>query len=115
MDSFEWNKIFGAVLGTVLVVVALYIGVEGLMSPHKAEKPGMDIAVVEEHGTPEGPVVAELAPDWGTVLPAADLAAGENIHKRCLQCHDFSDGGPNKIGPNKTASPTNRVASSVPS
>ena len=31
MDSFEWNKIFGAVLGTALFVVILYIGVEGLM------------------------------------------------------------------------------------
>ena len=100
MDSFEWNKIFGAVLGTALFVVALYIGVEGFMEPEKAAKPGMEVAVVEEQGTPGEAPVAEVAPDWGTVLPAADLAAGETVHKRCLQCHDFSNGGPNKIGPN---------------
>ncbi len=100
MDSFEWNKIFGAVLGTALFVVVLYIGVEGLMEPEKAAKPGMDVAVVEENGSNGETPVVEVAPDWGTLLPAADVAVGENVHKRCLQCHDFSNGGPNKIGPN---------------
>jgi len=100
MDSFEWNKIFGAVLGTALFVVALNIVVSGLMTPHKAEKPGMEVTVAENGGTAAEAPVAEVAPDWGTVLPAADLAAGEKVHQRCLQCHDFSKGGPNKIGPN---------------
>ena len=100
MDSFEWNKIFGAVLGTALFVVALNIVVSGLMTPHKAEKPGMEVAVTEEGGATTTAPVAEVAPDWGTVLPAADLASGEKVHQRCLQCHDFSKGGPNKIGPN---------------
>jgi cytochrome c len=100
MDSFEWNKIIGAVLGTVLFIVALYIGIGGLMEPEKAQKPGMDIAVTETPGGTGEKPVAEAPPDWGTVLPAADVAAGENIHKRCLQCHDFEKGGPNKIGPN---------------
>jgi len=97
MDSFEWNKIFGAVLGTVLFVATLNILVNGLMTPHKAEKPGMEVAVAEESkptgeaSTPE----VEVAPDWGTLIPAADLAAGDKVHVRCQQCHDFSKGGPN--------------------
>ena len=100
MDSFEWNKIIGAVLGTVLFIVALYIVIGEVMKPEKPEKPGMEVAVTEESASGGPPPAAELPPDWGTVLPAADLAAGENIHKRCLQCHDFEKGGPNKIGPN---------------
>jgi cytochrome c len=100
MDSFEWNKIFGAVLGTVLVVVALNLLVGGLMEPEKAAKPGMEVAVSEEHNTGPTAPVEEPKPDWGTVIPVADLAAGEKTHARCQQCHDFSKGGPNKIGPN---------------
>lgn len=99
MDSFEWNKIFGAILGTALFVVALNIVVGGYMKPHKADKPGMEVIVAEGPATGEAPV-AEVAPDWGTVIPAADLAAGEKVAGRCLQCHDFAKGGPNKIGPN---------------
>ncbi|MBP6013898.1 MAG: cytochrome c family protein [Alphaproteobacteria bacterium] len=99
MDSFEWNKIFGAVLGTVLVIVALNIGISMLMKPHHNEKPGMEVAVVETP-TNGGTPVVEQKPDWGTVLPVADAAAGEKIHQRCLQCHDFNKGGPDKIGPN---------------
>ncbi len=99
MDSFEWNKILGAVLATVLFVAAVNIVVGKWMAPHKSEKPGMEVAVVE---TPAngGPAPVEVKPDWGTVIPAADLAAGEKIHQRCVQCHDFAKGGPNKIGPN---------------
>jgi cytochrome c len=99
MDSFEWNKIFGAVLGTVLILATLNIVVGKMMAPHQSGKPGMEVAVVETP-TNGGTPVVEAKPDWGTVIPAADLTAGENVAKRCLQCHDFSKGGPNKIGPN---------------
>src|SRR5262245_18503053 len=100
MDSFEWNKIIGAVLGTLLIVVAIYVVVPGLMTPKQPAGPGMEVAVTEPTATPGETPTAELPPDWGTVLPAADVAAGENLSKRCLQCHDFTKGGPNKIGPN---------------
>lgn len=101
MDSFEWNKIFGAVLGTVLFVASLNLLVGGLMAPEKSDKPGMEVAVAEDHGSgPATGPVEEPKPDWGTVIPAADLAAGEKTHVRCQQCHDFSKGGPDKIGPN---------------
>jgi cytochrome c len=101
MDSFEWNKIFGAVLGTALFVAALNLLVGGLMEPEKAAKPGMEVAVAEDQPStgPTAPV-EEPKPDWGTVIPVADVAAGEKIHVRCQQCHDFAKGGPNKIGPN---------------
>ena len=100
MDSFEWNKIFGAVLGTVLFVVALNLFVGDFMKPEKSDKPGMEVAVVEEHGSGPTAPVEEPKPDWGTALRAADVAAGEKIHVRCQSCHDFAKGGPNKIGPN---------------
>lgn len=99
MDSFEWNKILGAVLGTLLFIVALNILIDEVMKPEKPSGSGMSVTVT---GTPSGTTApaAEAKADWGTVLPTADVAAGDKIHQRCLQCHDFEKGGPNKIGPN---------------
>jgi len=99
MDSFEWNKIIGAVLGTTLFVAALNILVDELMKPEKPSGTGITVAVGETHdGGTTG--TTEAKPDWGTVLASADMAAGDKVHQRCLQCHDFEKGGPNKIGPN---------------
>jgi cytochrome c len=100
MDSFEWNKIIGAVLGTMLFIVGLNILVDELMKPEKPSSTGMTVAVGETHGGGTISAAPEGKPDWGTVLPTADTAAGDKIHQRCLQCHDFEKGGPNKIGPN---------------
>jgi cytochrome c len=47
-----------------------------------------------------GPAEAVLPPDWGTVLPAADLAAGEAAFARCQACHTAVAGGADGIGPN---------------
>src|SRR3977135_2113582 len=52
MDSFEFNKFAGAVLGTALFVMALSIVSEMIYEPAKAAKPGYVIAVVApEPGT----------------------------------------------------------------
>ena len=40
MNSFELNKILGAVLGTCLVLLALNIAANALFTPHKPAKPG---------------------------------------------------------------------------
>ena len=47
MNSFELNKILGAILGTCLAVLALNIAAEAIFSPQKPEKPGYEIAVTE--------------------------------------------------------------------
>ena len=52
--------------------------------------------------TPGAPTVVaeEELPDFATAIPAADPKAGAAVAERCAQCHDWSKGGPNKIGPN---------------
>jgi cytochrome c len=101
MDSWEWNKIAGAVLGTFIFVLAVKFAADAIYEAPLPAKPGY---VVE--GVSEEPVVStalaveEPLPDFGTVLPAADAAAGKEIEARCQQCHDSAKGGPNKIGPN---------------
>src|SRR6478752_535129 len=102
MDSFEWNKIIGAVLGTAIFIFVVRLVAEKIYEPEKPEKPGYVVEGVVE--TPAGGGAAataeEAMPDWGTVLAAADVAGGKAISTKCEQCHDLSKGGPNKIGPN---------------
>ncbi len=103
MDSWEWNKIAGAVLGTLIFVMVVRIASEAIFEVPEPAKPGYKVeGVVEEAkgGGEAAAPVAEALPDWGTVLPTADVAAGEKVHARCEQCHDLAKGGPNKIGPN---------------
>jgi len=102
MDSFEWNKIAGAVLGTLLFVVAVRIATGFIFEVEPPAKPGYVVQGIETTsatGTTQAPVEEQL-PDWGTVLPKASVADGKSISTRCEQCHDLSKGGPNKIGPN---------------
>jgi cytochrome c len=101
MDSFEWNKIIGAVLGTAIFIFVVKTVAEIVYEPEHPAKPGYVVeGVVEPSAGGAAAPVEEAMPDWGTVLPAADVADGKSISTRCEQCHDLSKGGPNKIGPN---------------
>src|ERR1700741_3837613 len=104
MDSFEWNKIAGAVLATVMLVIVVKFAAEAIFEvPHPA-KPGYVVEGVQEEASTAAPAapVEEALPDFGTVLPAADAAAGQKISVRCQPCHDLSKGGP---APRVRASP----------
>lgn len=91
------NKIMGAALGTVFVILVVQ-NVSGMIYHSEApEKMGYFVDAPEEP-TPGGEAV--LPPDWGTVLPTADLAAGEAAFARCQACHNNAAGGADGIGPN---------------
>ena len=47
MNSFELNKVLGAILGTCLITLALNIGAGAIFAPEKPAKPGYAIAVKE--------------------------------------------------------------------
>ncbi len=102
MDSFEFNKIAGAVLGTALVVFGLHSLAGMVYHAEKPEKPGYAIEVAEagaasgEQAGGEQPAAVSL----GTLLASADAAKGQAVAKNCAGCHDFTEGGPNKVGPN---------------
>ena len=99
MDSFEWNKIIGAVLGTGVFAMGLGVVSDILFSQHPPEKPGYVIEVAE--AAPSGEA-APAAPkvSFAELLAKADVAKGESQSKKCLACHSLEKGGPNKIGPN---------------
>src|SRR5471030_3520449 len=79
MDSFEWNKIIGAVLGTAIFIFVVRVVAEAVYEPEKPAKPGyvVDGVVESPAGGGAAAPVAETMPDWGTVLAAADVAAGK--------------------------------------
>jgi cytochrome c len=101
MDSFELNKIMGAILGTCLGLLSLNIAANAIFHPVKPAKPGYDIAVPEKPaGDQPGGAPAQQDPPVAELLANADLARGEVSHNKCIACHTFDKGGRNLVGPN---------------
>ncbi|HEY4737359.1 MAG TPA: cytochrome c family protein [Xanthobacteraceae bacterium] len=100
MNSFELNKVLGAILGTSLIVLALNIGAGAIFAPEKPAKPGYDIAV-KDH-TEGGAATAAKEPEQPieTLLASASTEKGQATAKQCQACHTFEKGGPNRVGPN---------------
>ena len=96
--DLKWNKIFGAALATGLVIIGVQQVTGAIYHSEAPEKMGYFVDAPEEAAG--GPAEVVLPPDWGTVLPAADLAKGEAAFARCQACHDVHQGGADKIGPN---------------
>jgi cytochrome c len=99
MDSFELNKILGAILGTCLVVLVTSFAANAIFAPHMPEKPGFEIAVKEaapggakEAAAPSEPIEK--------LLQTASVEKGAGAAKKCAACHTFEKGGPNRVGPN---------------
>jgi len=99
MDSFEFNKFAGAVLGTVLVVFVVNMFAGAVFSPVKPEKPGF-VVEVEEPESDTAKKEEKPKVDVMAMLAAADPAKGEKLHSRCAACHTFNKGGDAKVGPN---------------
>jgi cytochrome c len=98
-SDLGFNKIAGALLATGLSVIGLSELSGAVFKFEPAPKPGYAVAVVEETAgaAAEAP---DVPPDWGTVLPAANVAAGAEVAKKCQSCHNLESGGPNLTGPN---------------
>jgi cytochrome c len=102
MDSWEWNKIAGAVLGTLIFVLVVKFAAEAIYRAPPPARPGYVVENADEEiaASPVPSTVAEEPlPDFATELPKADLAAGRVIAVQCQQCHDLTRDGTNKIGP----------------
>lgn len=95
--DLKWNKIMGAGLATAFVVLVVQQVSGAIYHTEAPEKMGYFVDAPEEAA---GGEEAALPTDWGTVLPVADIAAGQAAFARCQACHNADAGGADGIGPN---------------
>ena len=102
MDTFEFNKIAGAVLFVLLIIVGTGTVGDILVSPKELYEPVYKVEVPDaEEGaaTAAAPAEPEMAP-IPVRLASADVEDGMKEARKCAACHTFEQGGANKVGPN---------------
>ncbi len=97
MNSFEINKILGALLGTCLVLLALHIVTGAIFSTPAPAKPGYEVVVKEEKAGETEAKPAEQPIE--TLLASASVEHGAQVAKQCGACHNFQEGQGPKVGP----------------
>jgi cytochrome c len=99
MDSFELNKIMGAVLGTLMFVMGVGFLAEAIYHPIEDRGPGY---ALPEPDVAEASGAEEAAPEvsLGVLLASASADRGAAAVRKCQSCHNFGEGEPAKQGPN---------------
>ena len=99
MDSFELNKILGAILATCLLLLVTSFTASAIFAPVMPAKPGYEIAAKEaaHGGAKEATAPSEPIEK---LLQTASVEKGAAAAKKCAACHTFEKGGPNRVGPN---------------
>lgn len=98
MDSFEFNKIAGGILGTLMLTMMLGIFAHMVFAPGRAEKPGYDLPSAPAEQTAAATPSAPVEP-LPVLLAKADPAKGQSFAKACGACHNFEKGQGAKVGP----------------
>ena len=100
MDSFELNKVIGAILGTCIVLLVTSFAAGAIFAPVMPAKPGYEIAVKEEAAAGGKEAAAAASEPIEKLLQTASVEKGEAAAKKCAACHTFEKNGPNRVGPN---------------
>lgn len=98
MNSFELNKIFGAILGTLVFVMGVGFIADEIYRP--IENRGSTFLLPEPEAgetteVAEAPGVDPIAVRMQTATPEA----GQSLINRCQSCHDYSPENANRTGP----------------
>ena len=99
MDSFEFNKIAGAVLGTLLFVMGVGILSDGIFHHGVPKQSAYALPEAEVATASTGGAATAAAEPIADRLKTADAKKGEGLMKACAACHAFEKGGANKVGP----------------
>jgi cytochrome c len=100
MDALRINKIAAALLsGVLLIMVFGKIG-NILVDPKTDISNAYPIEVPEKNQIKSKVVEEVVIEPILALLSTANLESGQKISKKCVACHGFDAGGPNKVGPN---------------
>lgn len=103
MDTWEFNKIAGAVLSALLLIFGMATFIDIQMS-HKPEKPGYELPVeTKTAADTSAPEAAQAGVNFAEIAGLLQNASAENgqaAFKRCTTCHTPDKGGRNMTGPN---------------
>ncbi len=100
MSSFDWNKVIGAILASMILAMVSGIIAGNLVKPTIPAKPVYVVAGAEQPAQAAA-APAETGPEpIAPLLAKADPKQGQAETKPCQVCHTFDKGGPNRIGPN---------------
>lgn len=97
-SSLEVNKMLAAVLTAGIIASGSGVISRIIYSPHMPEESAYPIEVAEsgEDGAAEDGAAEVSLP---ALLAAASVDEGQAVARKCQACHDFAQGGANKIGP----------------
>ena len=98
MNSFELNKIFGAILATLVFVMGVGFIAEEIYAPIENRGAGFELPEPEEVAEGEAPDAPQV-PSIAARLQTASAEAGEGIVVRCQGCHDLTEANTNRVGP----------------
>jgi cytochrome c len=99
IDSFEFNKIAGAILATLLFLMGIGIVSNAIYTPHAPEKSAYALPEAAADDGKAAP--AEKQVPIEALLAKADPAKGASAVKAaCSACHTVDKGGAVKQGPN---------------
>lgn len=100
------NTIMGWVLGAGIVALGLGSLTGHLWDAHEPETAGYAVEGADP-AAGGGPAAVPIA----VLMQTADVAAGEQVFKKCSACHTINSGGANGIGPNLWATMGKPLAS----
>jgi cytochrome c len=96
MNSFQFNKVAGALLGAALLAQVLYLLSNALFSHPAPPKPAESQAAGAKPAAPAAAAPAELL---ATYIGKANAKKGEDDSKACQICHNLAKGGGVILGP----------------
>ena len=100
MSSFEFNKIFAAVLVAGIVAMLSGFIAKQAVHPEGLIKEAVAIEGAEDTGDHGAAPAEDKGPDpILALLASADIEKGAKLSKACAACHSFEKGGPAKQGP----------------